>query len=381
MMKPHARTRCLLGLAVLLLLNGCRQRQPAASKQEGAARPIEKHVERGPVRATVRVDKDRITIAEELNLVLDVTAEPGVEVRMPQFGEQLDEFQIRHFHDTPAVPVDDGRRWRQEYELDIFLSGEYAIPAMTVEFVDRRNALPGPATEAEAVAVATAPADDAPGVVRGAIETPTITITVTSLLEGDFDPAKFEDIKGPVPLPSDRPWGVYVGVAIAALVVVLAIVAWVVLRRRRRGEAPEPVIPADEWALEQLRQLRTDDLVGIGLVAEFYFRLTMIVRQYIERRFAIMAAEQTTDEFLAAAQRHPALNTGHRDALGAFLRSGDMVKFARYEPGPQEIEDAFTSAERFVHETALPREAGAGNGQSGCDGSAQALAARQEVQA
>jgi hypothetical protein len=89
-----------------------------------------------------------------------------------------------------------------------------------------------------------------------------------------------------------------------------------------------------------------------GLIQPFYFRLSDIVRQYIERRFSIMAAEQTTEEFLREARRNPSLNQDQQRSLGEFLRGADMVKFAKYQPDAADCEAALGSARQFVRETA-----------------------------
>jgi hypothetical protein len=55
---------------------------------------------------------------------------------------------------------------------------------------------------------------------------------------------------------------------------------------------------------------------------------------------------------LQAVKGHPSLGTKYRGSLTAFLRAGDMVKFARYQPGVTEIDQAFEAAETFVEQTA-----------------------------
>jgi len=322
-----------LALFVTITFAGCRKSD--APPSDAQAKPIEQTVERGPVKMTVRVDKNRITIAEKLNLSIEVTAAEGVDVEMPAFGEKLDEFQIRDYRDEPDIPTAQGRRWRQEYVLDIFLSGDYHIPPITARFTDRRAEREAATTQPTTSEVSSSP----------------LTIKVTSLLEGEFDPADFCDIKGVVelPVPPGRAWIWWL--TGSAAVVALA-VAGLLLWKRHVRVAAERIIPPHEWAREQFQRLRDEHLIEQNQVRLFYYRLTGIVRLYIERRFAIMASEQTTDEFLRAVKGHPSLGTKYRGALSAFLRAGDMVKFARYTPVATEIDQAFEAAETFVEQTA-----------------------------
>jgi hypothetical protein len=324
-------------LAVLPGLAGCADSTSAPHPGGASSAGIEKSVERGPVRLIVRTDKSQITIAERLELMIEAAAPEGIDIRMPEFGTELNEFQIRDFRDEPARVVSDGRLWRQTYDLDIFLSGEYALPAITVQFTDRRGDEP----------------------IEGELATEPFSITVASLLDGEFDPTKFRDIKGPVELPAEpmsaRAKWLIAGAA--AAVIAGAIGAWW-LRRRRRAAAPPQ--PAHEWAFDQLQQLIEDHLIEQGQIREFYFRLSLIVRLYIERRFGLMAPERTTEEFLAEARSDPSLTGSQKDLLGAFLRAADMVKFARHQPEAREIERAFDTARDFVEQTAAPTQADTG---------------------
>lgn len=321
----------LVGLCALIL-SGCTERAQQSGDDQGGAGPIVETAECGPVKMRVSVDKGEITLAERLALTIEVTAQAGVDVEMPPFGDQLGEFGIRDFRDEVAVPVEGGRRWRQVYDLDIFVSGEYTIPGMTARFVDRRKG------------------DE--NVVEGEISTEPFAVTVTSLMEGTFDPTQFRDVKGPVRLPVSRAamWMWWLGGGLGGLTIVVLLVAWLI--RRARRPAPEIIIPPHEWAFDELQRLIDDQLVEQGLVHEFYSRLSMIVRRYIEKRFGLTAPELTTEEFLVEVQRDTRLPFDHRGSLGGFLQACDMVKFARYEPQTAEIERAFNLARGFVTETA-----------------------------
>lgn len=289
--------------------------------------------ERGPVTMTVRVAKAEITLAERVRVDVEVLAEEGVEVAMPEFGKEFEAFAIRDYGSESAKETPDGRRrWGQWYELDLFVSGDYAIPSMTARFTDRRKG------------------EDA--IVESSLSTEPIEITVASLAEGEFDPTQFRDVKGPVELPVSRTWAwtgwVAGGLFIAGMAVPLG--TWLV--RRAKRPAATVVIAAHEWAFDELQRLIDDRLIEDGLIHEFYFRLSMIVRQYIEMRFSLMAPERTTEEFLEEVQGSDALGLEHRGMLRGFLQACDLVKFALYEPGSEEIERAFNAARDFVDQSA-----------------------------
>jgi len=314
-------------------LGGCGQEEANKDRAERAkVEPIVKTAERGPVKMTVTADHGEITIADRLHLAIEVEAEDGVDVRMPEFGKDLTAFAIRDFREEVAKPTDGKRRWRQEYELDIFLSGAYPVPELTAHFTDRRKG------------------ED--HVVESSVSTEPFEVSVRSLVEGEFDPTKFREMKPPVELPISRSWA-WIGWGIGGLAAagVVATAAWWLVRRMRRPAA-EFRIPAHEWAFAALQRLANDKLIEQGMVHEFYFRLSMVARVYIERRFGLMAPERTTEEFLVEARRDERLSAAHRAMLGEFLSACDMVKYALYEPGTAEIEQAFNAARDFVDQTA-----------------------------
>jgi len=149
------------------------------------------------------------------------------------------------------------------------------------------------------------------------------------------------------------PWWVWAALVLAVAAVVF--VVWLVLRKRRQ-EAKEVFVPrqnAVEEARERLEAARK--LMLAGEIEAFYIAVSDAVRQYIERQFRLRAAEQTTEEFLQDMARSQRLRPTHKELLTDFLTQCDLVKFARFRPGPKDMEAALAAATRFVDET-VPQE-------------------------
>jgi hypothetical protein len=105
-------------------------------------------------------------------------------------------------------------------------------------------------------------------------------------------------------------------------------------------------------ALAALQRLQQQDLIGTPHIETFYIQLSAIIRRYIEWRFGLRAPEQTTEEFLAVVLASGGLLAAHRDLLSRFLQHCDLVKFARHEPTPDDMQQTFDSARTFVEQTA-----------------------------
>ncbi len=328
----------VFAILLMTLVGGCENAGDQETPAPEESKPIVQEIDRGPIKLTVTADHDTISIAERLHLRIEVTAEPGIEVTMPPFGTVQSQFQVRDQHDEPVKILDDDlRQYTQVYELDSFLSGSYEIAGVTVQYVDRRNES------------ADAPVADQP---KAELTTDPITVEVTSLLEGEFDPADFRDVKAAVELPVERTWGWLawtggvIGVLILARVGVMLLV-----RKYRGGEQHVIAIPPHEWAFAQLKALADSGMVEAGELKPFYYRLSEITRTYIELRFGLMAPERTTEEFLVEMRSSDALNASHQAHLGEFLAACDMVKYALYEPSSTEIESVFNAARDFVENT------------------------------
>ncbi|MHC5114940.1 MAG: hypothetical protein ACYTGP_11000 [Planctomycetota bacterium] len=296
---------------------------------------------RGPVEMTVRVDKGEMTVGEKVTLEIDVRAESGVEIVMPEIDDVVGPFAVRERTTPPDVPEGLWRRWRHRYVLDTFTPGDAEIHPVSVTFTDARP---------ETVA-------DGADPIEGTLESEPLVVAVRSVLAGD-DQEQAREIRPELGADAFAPfreqqakrrWTLAAIVAGGVVLVagIVAIVAW----RLRRPAPPAPPVPADVWARAELERLAADGLPARQQFDEFYVRLSGIVREYIERRFGLMAPERTTDEFLAEARRSSALTDEHKTLLREFLRAADMVKFARHVPAASECDAALESARGFVEQT------------------------------
>jgi len=311
---------------------------------EKEARPATATVERGPVTVTLTAERGEFSIADTLKLTCTVEAEQAVEIEMPQFGESLGEFLVKDFREYgPDVTAENKNRRRQEYELEVYTSGEYKIPPLTVKFLDRRKGSAAQKKDAE-----TKPK-------WNELKTEELTVKATSVVEDSEELTAINDIIGPVSLPRAsflKRHGTALGIA-AGAAVAIAVALFLLLRKRR---AEKQMLPAHVIAFRMLEWLIAQDFVSRGLLEEFYVHLCNVVRKYIEIRFGIHAPEETTEEFLAELSS-PDPGEGrlplgeHRALLKDFLEHADLVKFARHTPGDDEIQRSFDSAKGFIRAT------------------------------
>jgi hypothetical protein len=153
------------------------------------------------------------------------------------------------------------------------------------------------------------------------------------------------DIKPPIDIPNGLEW-LWLTLAVLALIAIL-FVAWRIWKSSRSRVRIEPLIPAHVRAKEALQKA----LELIGQPKEFCILVSDTVRHYLEERFAFHAPERTTEEFLRELSETDLLTADQKESLGKFLENCDLVKFAKYEPGENELRELHSSAVRLVEET------------------------------
>lgn len=153
------------------------------------------------------------------------------------------------------------------------------------------------------------------------------------------------DIKPPIEISDGYTW-LWWGL-IAVALVVAALLLWRWWRNRKTNIVLPPPIPAHVRAKQKLDQA----LALITQPKPFVIAVSDTARAYLEERFNFRAPERTTEEFLRELAGTKLLMPEQKESLGGFLASCDLVKFAKYEPGENELRELHASALRLVEET------------------------------
>ena len=153
------------------------------------------------------------------------------------------------------------------------------------------------------------------------------------------------DIKPPIEISDGLAW-LWQSLILLALVVAFFLL-WRWWKNRKANIVLPPPIPAHIRAKQKLEQA----LALITQPKPFVIAVSDTARAYLEERFNFRAPERTTEEFLRELGGTKLLLPEQKESLGNFLASCDLVKFAKYEPGENELRELHTSALRLVEET------------------------------
>jgi LPXTG-motif cell wall-anchored protein len=156
------------------------------------------------------------------------------------------------------------------------------------------------------------------------------------------------DIRGPKAMPVAS----WVWVAVLVGAVLVALCAYLLWRRRRR-DVPVRPLTLLEQTLARLED--TKRLMQPGTAREFGIAASEVIRDYIEKRFNVIATQRTTEEFLQTLlQGSNEALARHRPLLAEFLQQCDFVKFAAASLAVTDMEALLHSARGFVQQTAEP---------------------------
>ena len=282
-----------------------------------------------PIRVTVAVDRPTINVGDLIHYTIHVDSDTNIVFNMPKFAENLAGFVVREWQRPEPRITEEGRREQEHtYILETYLTGLYELPPAHIRYKTAQGT-------------------------NTVSSTPLCVEVITVAEEGDLL-SGIRGIKPPVEIivePPDRLkyWIIAISGAVVAIVLIIVLLSFL----RKREATPPPPIPAHERAYDALRQLHMQQLIEQGLIKEYYFALSTILRHYIEDRFGLRAPEQTTEEFLQITHENSIFASGQRTILKDFLKECDLVKFANYTASQIDAKRVHDVVVAFIEETRI----------------------------
>ncbi len=323
-------------LLLALVAASCRSAPQPASQPTGASSVVE----RGPYRLEVRAAPPVAWFGDDVTIEVRVDTPPDVLVRFPAVDAFGDLKPTVVAEPLPAPRENGGLVWTWRLRAALFSAGKIEVPPLAVRYA------------------AATPDGSEPDFVSELVSEP-VSVEVRSALTSQDSPIAPRDITGtlaPPPAPPN-PWTIAALASLAAAVIAAAVFTarWMMRRRNR----PLPPIAPEIWALRALAELSETPWDTPERPREFYYRLTGIVRVYIERKFGLAAPEMTTEEFLLRLARDRDALPYEAARLQAFLRACDLVKYAALEPRREDGQQALGIARAFVDATAAAAQTAA----------------------
>lgn len=261
------------------------------------------------------VDKNEITIGDQIKYTVEITKSPGTKVELPKLNN-LGNFEILDYKVKES-----SNKISAEYTVTVFQTGVDTIPSLTIHYTDAEGNF-------------------------GKEQTEKLPINIVSVL--DENPSDIKDIKPPEAMPSNF---LALALILGALCAGGAYLYWRLKRKRVvPTEAVVKLRPAHEIAYERLKALASSDYLKFKKFKQYYIELSDIIRRYIEARYKILAPCETTYE-LTQNMKKKKIIFSHIRTIGNFLSGCDLVKFAKHVPTTDETRSNFESAKSIIDRT------------------------------
>ena len=173
------------------------------------------------------------------------------------------------------------------------------------------------------------------------------------------DPASYlleQSFEKDAPIPIFKHWidilrENWILILLLLLTILLGIAIWYFLKnRKQKVEEKIETTPTDPYedaiqaisALQKKKSLAPKPLV---------FRLSEILRVYVERLFHLPAMELTGEEFIREVAGHSFFKDRYEESLENFIRQGDRIKYSKQEVTEETTNQLLQLALNLVKDT------------------------------
>jgi uncharacterized protein (UPF0335 family) len=287
------------------------------------------------IKPRALLDSNRILIGDQVRIHLEVEFTGNVKIHFPNPADSLAKFvEIVERLPLDSVTVsNDRKKLYQEFIITSFDSGVHTIPPFLFTF-NINGKIDSVKSNPLLLFVYTLPKLD----------------SLMKALKGPIDiKPPFE---APITFKEIAPW-----IMGGMLVLALLFLIFYSLRRRKNNQGfftlpPKPKEPAHVIALRELDRIKEEKIWQQGMIKLYYSEITDVLRQYIENRFDIPAMENTTEEtILAFKYRRSLVDEKSFENLRKVLTNADLVKFAKFEPLPDDNNLVLVDSYFFINQT------------------------------
>lgn len=278
------------------------------------------------------IDSTQIKIGSQFNLTIKAKVNAKDKVVFPD-GKFFGALEILESYPIDTLKNDNQYELIKKYGLTQFDSGRYVIPKLLVKINQKE------------------------------FRTDSLSILVNDV-KVDTTKQQMYDIKDIIATeekPMSEWWKLLI---LLVLIVASGFASYFIIKRLQKDKKQEEEFFASpiEKAIAYLQNLDKKQLVQRGDVKEYYSEMTDITRTYIEESIHIPAMESTSSELMEALKKAIAdkkmfVNREDLEKFKKVLENSDLVKFAKSQPLPFEIETDKKIIDKFllVIDKALPR--------------------------
>ena len=279
------------------------------------------------ITVNARLDSTVMWIGNQAHLSFEVTQQPKQKVVMPLFSDSIVKgLDLVEQAKTDTVKSENG---------SLKVTQHYVVTAFKDSILTVRPF---------------------PFVINGdTVWSNSLTLKVVQPFKVDTAASSVADIK-PVYEPKFDWVGLIQTILLILVILALLVVLYIYVRKYWQKKpiferAPEPALPPHIIALNHLDKIKEDKAWQQGRSKEYHTELTDVIREYIEPVFGVKSMEMTSEEILYQLRTMRKSDKTSYLGLQQILQLADLVKFAKWNPLPDEHEMSLKNAYLFVNQT------------------------------
>lgn len=278
------------------------------------------------IQAKARLDTNAALIGDHVGLTLEFHSPKKINVVFPVISDSIGSLEIISKSKIDTLN-NNGFTLKQKIVLSGFDSAKYTIPPIIFMYEKAGFSSLYP------------------------IQTDSLSIVFNGMA---VDTSKeIKDIKAPLKEPFTF-WDYFPYIIIPILIIGLVILGLFLWKKYKKKPEPklkyDPKIPAHIWALQELKKLDEQKFWQKGQIKLYHSLITDILRIYMERQYNFNAMEMITDEILSIMNKI-SVPINLIENIKKILTLADLVKFAKFEPLPDENTLSMTLAVEFIEAT------------------------------
>lgn len=281
----------------------------------------------GTISVQTGVDKSVIHIGDYIKYYIIIKYSEDIKPLPPRPGANLGQFDIKDYNVIELEKTEEGVLQKKiEYTITTYFLGEFEIPAVEIEYIDKNGN-------------------------KGVVKSEPMIIKVVPVKRRPDDKDDIRDIKNPIYIKTYL-W-LYILITVLLIGIVAYAVYWYIKRKPAlKEEIKEEVkrLPEDIEALNKIEALESKGYLENGQIKQFYFELSEIIREYLSRRYQIPTLERTTSEVLHDLEKVIYGSELYKKFYNFFYEC-DMVKFAKYIPTKNQLNSIIPLAKELIEKT------------------------------
>ena len=283
------------------------------------------------VRAEVifdtHVDKALATTSEEIIFTLNLTRPESINLSIPDIGDKIEGFRIVDFGENKPEKMEDHVRLQRWYKRNADVSGVYILPSVEIGYTDKNGK-------------------------NHTIKSSEIFVEFESPYskekkEKGVTPKDIRDIKD-----LDRMSSSLILLFVIILVcLILGAGVWFFIKRKNRKTAMIS-IPPHEKALNELAGMKMNDLETREKSRMFSFKLSSVIRDYVEGRFNFPATDRTIEE-INKQINNVQMEQERKKIFLEILQKTDFIKFTDSVLSNDSGKELVENSRKFIEQTMI----------------------------